>query len=379
MGELLAPYLRCTGKDRRLDTPAFPLALQGPEKLSRTTPYLFHVTLQRLDKDSKTCLFSWNPQVHGFLADGGFILLHHTAQDELRPVELPGCNALPPLELWRSYPLNEHEPGGIQQFYDVFPERLLPRLQTGERYVLFWPGPNYTSWCLTDGTSFYGYIPPAKTALVLPGGLFLSFTVEDDGDKPMAPAPLFGAEEPRPTLIARIECHPQGQVALKDDLVTATLHVTYERTGDGSGRPITFNTTSLSPKLWVWRDRWVDMEGFSCGWGSNTFCDDPDIQVSPGSDDSFDCLHPGETWSNTFRYPLITDIESSDGGVAEAGELIRCLFKGIELVWWAWGTREDHLATVVTVPATGSRIVLEPRQNPVIIVPAAAPVDLKLV
>ncbi|RAH43303.1 uncharacterized protein BO95DRAFT_455197 [Aspergillus brunneoviolaceus CBS 621.78] len=359
MEELLAPYLRCTGKDRRLDAPAFSLALQGPEKLSRTAPYLFHVTLQRLDKDSKTCLFSWNPQVHGFLADGGFILLHHTAQGELRPVEFPGCNALPPLELWRSYPLNEHEPGGIQQYYDVFPERLLPRLQTGERYVLFWPG-------------FYGYIPPAKTALVLPGGPFLSFTVEDDGDKPMAPAPLFGAEEPRPTLIARIECHPQGQVALKDDLVTATLHVTYERTGDGSGRPITFNTTETKPQA-------LDMEGFSCGWGSNTFCDDPDIQVSPGSDDSFDCLHPGETWSNTFRYPMITDIESSDGGVAEAGELIRCLFKGIELVWWAWGTREDHLATVVTVPATGSRIVLEPRQHPVVIVPAAAPVDLKLV
>ncbi|RAH85752.1 hypothetical protein BO86DRAFT_415995 [Aspergillus japonicus CBS 114.51] len=349
MEETLMPYLRCTEKDRRLDAPAFSLALQGPESLSRTAPYLFQVTLQRVDEESKICLFSWTPQMHGFIADGGFILLHHTAQCELR------------------------------LYYDVFPERLLSHLQTGERYVLLWPGQRYTSWCLTDGASVYGYIPPARTDLVLPGGPFLSFTVEDDRDRPMAPAPFSGARESCPTLIARIDCHPQGQVALRDDLVTATLHVTYERTGDGSGGPITFNTTGLSPKLWVWRDRWVNMEGFSCGWGSNTFCDDPDIQVSPGCDDSFACLHPDETWSNTVRYPLITDIESSDGGEAEVGERIRCLFGGNEPVWWAWGTREDHLATMVTVPATGSWTVLGPKQNPVVIVPAAAPVDLQIV
>lgn len=160
--------------------------------------------------------------------------------------------------------------------------------------------------------------------------------------------------------------------------MTATLHVTYEPTSGGGSRPITFNTAGLETGLWVWRDRWVNMEGSSCS-GGNTFCDDPDIQVSPGRHESFACLRPRETWSHTVRYELLTDIESRDGREAQVGEVIRCLFQGIQLDWWVWGTREDHLATTVTIPATGSWTVREPGNDPVVIVPAAAPIDLAIV
>jgi hypothetical protein len=128
--------------------------------------------------------------MHGFVASGGFILLHHTTQGELKPVKITDCcNRLPSLELWRSFPLNMHRAGSIQQYCDILPNRLLRYLQMGERYVLFWPGQRYASWCWEEnpGENIYGYIPPEKTEIVLPGGPFLSFTVVDDGKKPIAP------------------------------------------------------------------------------------------------------------------------------------------------------------------------------------------------
>lgn len=73
------------------------------------------------------------------------------------------------------------------------------------------------------------------------------------------------AKECCPTLIAKVECCPQGQVALQDDLVLATLHVTYVPTSGSGGRPFTFNTAGLTVEHWVWRDRWVNLEGFVCG------------------------------------------------------------------------------------------------------------------
>jgi hypothetical protein len=160
--------------------------------------------LQRVDESSEHCLFSWTPQTHGFVASGGFLLLHHTAQGQLKPVKLPECNKLPALELWRSFPLNEHGAGSVQQYYDILPDRLLHSLQTGERYVLFWPGQRYTSWCWEEnpGENIYGYNPPQKSEIVFPGGPFLLFTVVDnDGEKPIAPMLISGCESLAPFLL----------------------------------------------------------------------------------------------------------------------------------------------------------------------------------
>ncbi|GLA65306.1 hypothetical protein AtubIFM56815_008477 [Aspergillus tubingensis] len=106
---------------------------------------------------------------------------------------------------------------------------------------------------------------------------------------PIMPTLICGAKECCPTLIAKVECCPQGQVALQDDLVLATLHVTYVPTSGSGGRPFTFNTAGLTVELWVWRDRWVNLEGFVCG-GGWAFVDDPDMQVSPGRDNGFASL-----------------------------------------------------------------------------------------
>ncbi|GKZ84919.1 hypothetical protein AnigIFM56816_010479 [Aspergillus niger] len=370
MEESLAPFLQYTEKDRRSDAPAFSLALQGPKKLSRTAPYLFHVTLQRVDEVSQYCVFAWYPQTHGFATSNGFILLHHTAQGELHPVTLPEYTTLPQLEHWHFSPYHCHKPSNVQQYYDVIPDRFIPYLQTGERYVLLWPGQQYGSWNWTDKVE--------NSKVVLPGGPFLSFTVEDDENRPIVPTLISGAQECCPTLIARIECCPQSKVALQDDLVLATLHVTYLPTSGSGGRPFTFNTAGLNVGLWVWRDRWVNLKGFVCG-GGWAFVDDPDMQVSPGRDKGFASLRPGETWSEVLRIPLLTDMESNDGGEARIGEGIRCLFKGLELDWWVWGSREDLLETTVTIPATGSWTVREPGEQPNVFIPAAAPVDLEIV
>ncbi|GKZ69971.1 hypothetical protein AnigIFM50267_005211 [Aspergillus niger] len=144
------------------------------------------------------------------------------------------------------------------------------------------------------------------------------------------------------------------------------------------GRPFTFNTAGLNVGLWVWRDRWVNLKGFVCG-GGWAFVDDPDMQVSPGRDKGFASLRPGETWSEVLRIPLLTDMESNNGGEARVGEGIRCLFKGLELDWWVWKSREDLLETTVTIPATGSWTVREPGEQPNVFIPAAAPVDLEIV
>ncbi|KAI2940833.1 hypothetical protein CBS63078_414 [Aspergillus niger] len=329
MEESLAPFLQYTEKDRRSDAPAFSLALQGPKKLSRTAPYLFHVTLQRVDEVSQYCVFAWYPQTHDFATSNGFILLHCTTQGELHPVKLPEYTTLPQLEHWHFSPYHCHKPGNVQQYYDVIPDRFIPYLRTGERYVLLWPGQQYGSWNWTDKVE--------NSKIVLPGGPFLSFTVEDDENRPIMP-----------TLIS------------------------------GGGRPFTFNRAGLNVGLWVWRDRWVNLKGFVCG-GGWAFVDDPDMQVSPGRDKGFASLRPGETWSEVLRIPLLTDMDSNDGGEARVGEGIRCLFKGLELDWWVWGSREDLLETTVTIPATGSWTVREPGEQPNVFIPAAAPVDLEIV
>ncbi|RAH53136.1 hypothetical protein BO85DRAFT_472250 [Aspergillus piperis CBS 112811] len=341
----LTPFLQYTEKDRRSDAPAFSLALQGPGRLSRTSPYLFHVTLQRVDEVNDHC-------------------------GELHQVKLPEYTILPQLEHWHFSPYNIHKPGNVQQYYDVIPDRLIPYLQTGERYVLLWPGQQYGSWNWTDKVE--------NSKVVLPGGPFLSFTVKDNENTPIMPTLISGAQECRPTLIAKVECCPQDQVALQDDLVLATLHVTYVPTSGSGGRPFTFNTAGLTVGLWVWRDRWVSLRGFVCG-GAWAFVDDPDMQVSPGRDKGFASLRPGETWSEVLQLPLLTDMESNDGGEARAGEGIRCLFKGLRLDWWVWGSREDHLETTVTIPATGSWTVREPGEQPNAFIPAAAPVNLEII
>lgn len=51
------------------------------------------------------------------------------------------------------------------------------------------------------------------------------------------------------------------------------------------------------------------MEGFSCS-GGNTFCDNLDIQITPGHHEGFTSLYSEETWSHTSQYELLTDIES---------------------------------------------------------------------
>lgn len=184
LNEVLIKQLNLVATCNRSDAPAFSLALHGPERLSRTPPYLFHVTLQRVDEVRDYCVFAWYPQTHGFATSDGFILLHRTAQGGLHQVKLPEYTILPQLEHGHFSPYNIHKPGNVKQFYDAIPDRLIPYLQTGERYVLLWPGQQYDSWNWTDKVE--------NSKLVLPGGPFLSFIVEDNEIMPIMPTLICG-------------------------------------------------------------------------------------------------------------------------------------------------------------------------------------------
>jgi hypothetical protein len=98
------------------------------------------------------------------------------------------------------------------------------------------------------------------------------------------------------------------------------------------------------------------------------------IQVGRG-DDHFVSLDTSQPWM--FLHRLDRNVWSKPG-VASAGDVFRCRFKGTTVDWWDWGTREDHVNTVVWVAGA----VTDPKDNngrPKIVVPASNWVEFTLV
>ncbi|OOO11118.1 hypothetical protein OAory_01075880 [Aspergillus oryzae] len=372
MDESLAPYMLWTEKDRLPGTPEIALELQGPERLWRKTPYLFHVTLRRIDEDARPCLFAWTPHIQGFTVSG-MILLHHTPEG-LENVELP-VSRLPPLEPWvnKQSSLIEHAPGRAQQWVDVFPDRYLSLLKSGERYTLLWPGEKYATWEWGVAKDrVYDYIPTQNASLVLPGSPALTFTVEE-GEQPSSvsktlPMEIASHTEGAPVLTAKVACAPTAP--LREGKVTTTVYVTYHYEPSGQSRPITLQIQNLFfPSVYEWRGIWEDCSPDLYGYG---IWDDPDIQISPGQHKNFACLHPGETWSFTGNYELSEEVQ--------VGSSLRCQLGETKINWWDWGTRDDHLSTKITVPCWMGPEIIEPSDNdgrPLLIVPASNPVDVQ--
>ncbi|KJK66064.1 hypothetical protein P875_00021863 [Aspergillus parasiticus SU-1] len=373
MDESLAAYLGWTDRDRLPGTPAITLELQGSERLWRRTPYLFEVTLRRIDEDARPCLFAWTPHIQGFTVSG-LILLHHTPEG-LKKVELP-ISALPPLEPWvnKQSSLIEHAPGGAQRWVDIFPDNYVSLLKSGERYTLLWPGERYATWEWGVAKDhLFDYIPTQNVSLVLPGRPTLTFTVEE-GEQPspiskMLPMDISAHTEGAPILIAKVACAPTAP--LKKREVTTTVYVTYHYEPSGQSRPITLQIQNLLfPNVYEWRGIWEDCSPDLHGYG---IWDDPDIQISPGQDKNFACLYPGETWSFTGNYELSEEVQ--------VGSSLRCQLGETKINWWDWGTRDDHLSTKITVPCWMGPEIIEPSDNdgrPLLIVPASNPVDVQL-
>jgi hypothetical protein len=89
--------------------------------------------------------------------------------------------------------------------------------------------------------------------------------------------------------------------------------------------------------------------------------DYPDVPVTVGSSNDFIELKPGEMWpfsrrihSGRRRY-LPDDLSN--------GDRFRYVFVGGKVDWWDWGSKEEHLKTIVTVPPSISGLVQEPKDN----------------
>ncbi|KAE8375139.1 hypothetical protein BDV26DRAFT_283715 [Aspergillus bertholletiae] len=255
----------------------------------------------------------------------------------------------------------EHAPGGAKRWMDVFPDRCLSQLKSGETYTLFWPGEKYTTWEWGIATQrVFDYIPTQDTNLVLPGSLALTFTVEE-GEKPSLISRMW---------LIEISSHTPTAPVGKGE-VTTTVYITYHYEPSGQSRPITFHIPSLFfPEVYEWRGIWADCSPDLCGSG---IWEDPDMQISPGYHEHFTCLYPGETWPFTGNYELSEEVQ--------VGSSLRCQLRETKISWWDWGTREDHLSTRVKVPCWGS-VILEPSDNdgrPSLVIPASNPVDVQII
>jgi hypothetical protein len=115
-------------------------------------------------------------------------------------------------------------------------------------------------------------------------------------------------EEAAPILIAKIEC--ASTVPVQKWEVRTELRITYHPGPSGESRPITFHSGVLNcPTIY---------SGVVVGHSTQLTAvegglwDDPDMQISPGDQEDFETLHPGETWSSFVNHELPEDVQVGD-------------------------------------------------------------------
>lgn len=176
------------------------------------------------------------------------------------------------------------------------------------------------------------------------------------------------------------------------------VNVTYSSVGNHSASTsaaskspnvITFHTDLFDEAAWpspfeLYRKRarydyWEpceEEEDRRCG-AFMIYADDPDNAVSVGSSDKFVDLSPGETW--TSLRTMHETVWSYLPGEPKEGDLFRCVFGGGRVDWWDWGSKEEHLDTIVMMPAWGFGSVREPWENdgrPKLVVPGSDSPDI---
>lgn len=185
-----------------------------------------------------------------------------------------------------------------------------------------------------------------------------------------------------PTLSITIE-GPSS--VFRDQAIHLLVKVIYEHPSSGQHTPgpITVHKYALSGhvgpregfRLYRRReDKWEACEtGPSDG---DMSVDKPDVPIQVGrGDDHFVSLDSSQPWM--FLHPL-DKTAWSKAGAAKTGDVFRCRFNGTTVDWWDWGTREDHVHTVVWVAGA----VTNPKDNggrPQVVVPASNWVEFTLV
>ncbi|KAI0023462.1 hypothetical protein F4780DRAFT_786967 [Xylariomycetidae sp. FL0641] len=181
-------------------------------------------------------------------------------------------------------------------------------------------------------------------------------------------APVFGPS---------LQCPPT--VARKDVFDIAAT-VTYEGVSPqppnaGSAQPVTFHTWTLKdpeePRhgFRLYRRRDGDQDWEECDFddgssGATLFVDDPDVAVSVADaemEEHFVNLRPGESWMMSKR--LQGQSWSCPPEDLAPGQVIRYVFKGAEVDWWNWDSKEDLKSMVMKLPPWIAGKILGPRNN----------------
>lgn len=161
-----------------------------------------------------------------------------------------------------------------------------------------------------------------------------------------------------------------------------TWKLTYHGvSGDETPRPITFSVGDLydwEVSCFYRRSQdtgeWESWRGDGvCGYG---LFEDEEVPRTVGTSDGFMSLQPNETWTEVQRLDTMVDLPED----ARDGEVMRHRFKGCKWTWWDWGTKEDHMDTIVMVVGFG--VITKPADNdgrPEVVVPASNMVEFTAV
>ncbi|CEN61273.1 hypothetical protein ASPCAL07935 [Aspergillus calidoustus] len=158
--------------------------------------------------------------------------------------------------------------------------------------------------------------------------------------------------------------------------VTVTYHGVNENGNERleEAPPIIFHTYAITDPtvaMSCYRQRndneWEEVESEE---GCLGYVDFPNQRVHVGDHEDFVSLKAGESWTTVYA---VADISYAFPTDVVSGDQFRFRFDGCRLDWWDWGSVEDHVDTVVSLPSFGT-YVCDPRDNggrPEVVIPAS--------
>jgi hypothetical protein len=386
-----------------------------------TLQYKITFSILREDDESlDPVIFAWSPRTNAY-SPSGLMLLHHTSSG-LSPLDIDHTAFVSPSEeipivvdrncAKFDASIRCMQRGEYYKYYTLLPERYQKGLLPGHTYTLLWPGSKITAWDWGTVESHAGLALPTQPAkpLILSGGAHLTFTAFEEfplwlardahlarygfdatngaeadwrsrrAQRPKTYSLILPSERKpnAPKFSITLDC---AAILRRDEDLDITVTLTYS--APASARAVTFHTYLLSHPDAYQLQRLIDGEWEICNDGSDgsdgccgfRIVDDPDVALNVGTSEHFTSLSPGESWTTSQR---LRSEELADEGLRD-GEALRYVFSGVVLDWWDWGSKEEHVGTVVMVPCWVGAAVVEPRENEgrgELVVPASGVVEV---
>ncbi|GKZ23082.1 hypothetical protein AbraCBS73388_009427 [Aspergillus brasiliensis] len=392
MNDPLKPYLRFSDADRHPHTPALEVTLTAPRNFYTQNPngnfVTVTVTRSKEQQESKPCYFYWSPST-----DSGFRVFRQVSLDVLEEVQVQSSHSTPVTQRSDPPPLWYLGADDKSVSWEMpLGEGLSRVIEKSEwiTYELFWPGGEVYlwDWASKDMNEMQTELKPRSTPMTLPGGARCSFSVIEGSlppPRPRASSPPILEMDPSdvspgvPIFTLEIEAPPTWRV---QHVWPVTWKLTYHGvSGDETPRPITFSVSDM--EAWgvpcIYRrsqdtGEWESWHSY-CTAGYAVF-EDENVPCAVGSSPGFISLQPNETWCEVQELESMLSLPED----ARDGEVLRYRFKGCKLKWWDWGTKEDHMDTIISVIGFG--VITDPPDNdgrPEVVIPASNTVEFTVI